>query len=64
MEGEFFLCCSYIKMYRLYAGFDLIEEDRKKCSVFITTWYSKEGGLFKSSQRQQSILQSCFATQK
>lgn len=48
-------------MYRLYAGLDLIKEDRKKCSVFISTWHLvKGGGLFKSSQRQQAILQGCF----
>lgn len=47
-------------MYGLYAGLDLIEEDRMKCSVFITTLCSKEGGMFKSSGRQQSILQGCF----
>lgn len=60
MEVDLFLCCSYTKIYRLYAGLDLIEEDRMKSSVFVTTWCSKGGGMFKSSGRQQSILQGCF----
>lgn len=54
-------------MYRLYAGLDLIEEDRIKCSVFVPTWCSKEKGMFKSSAETtdySSRLLYSHATQK
>lgn len=58
-------CCSSRQMYRLYAaGLDLIEEDRVKCPVFVTTQCSKEGECL-SHQGDNSLffkvaLHSCY----
>lgn len=66
MEAELFLCCSYTKMYRLYTGENLKEQDEVLC--FCNGYVVVKGGTNVYVIRETTVYSSrllyTHATQK